>query len=89
MDCRIFPYMLSRVIEKRNKAKLVFHTRTDCPQKDRMYAFIPEAAAKAFAIDLGKAIFGEGKAIIVEREKGVLSQLRIRVESAMSRYFFK
>lgn len=89
MDCRIFPYIMTRVIEKRNKVKIVFHTRTDCPQKDKMFALMPEAAAKALAMEFGKKMFGEEKTIIVEREKGLLSQLRIRIETMISRRRFK
>ncbi len=89
MDCRIFPYIMTRVIEKRNKVKIVFHTRTDCPQKDRIYALMPEADARALAKEFGKKIFGEDKTGIVEREKGLLSQLRIRIETMISRRRFK
>jgi len=89
IDCRIFPYVLTRVIEKKNKVKIIFHTRTDCPQKDILYALMPEADARALAMAFGKEIFGEGKTIVVEREKGRLSQLRIRIETAISRRRFK
>ena len=89
IDCRIFPYILTRVIEKRNKVKIIFHTKTDCPQKDKMYALMPEAAARALAMEFGKKIYGEDKTIIVECEKGLLSQLRIRIETAISRRRFK
>jgi Fe-S-cluster containining protein len=89
MDCRIFPYVLTRVIEKRNKVKIIFHTRTDCPQKDILYALLSEAAAKALVMEFGEKIFGEAKAIIVERENGLFSQLRIRIETAISRRRFK
>ena len=89
IDCRIFPYILTRVIEKRNKVKIIFHTRTDCPQKDILYALMPEAAARALAMEFGKNIFGEKKTIIVERERGLFSQLRIRIETAISRRRFR
>ena len=74
---------------KRNKVKIVFHTRTDCPQKDKLYALMPEAAARALAMEFGKKIFGEEKAVIVEREKGLFSKLRIRIETIISRRRFK
>ena len=89
MDCRVYPYILTRVIEKRNNAKIIFHTRTDCPQKDRLYELMPEAAARALALEFGEKIFGKDTAIIVEREKGLLSKLRIRIETMASRRRFK
>lgn len=89
IDCRIFPYIMTRVIEKKNKVKIIFHTRTDCPQKDKMFVLMPEAAVRALIMEFGKRIYGEDKTIIVECEKGLLSQLRIRIETAISRRRFR
>jgi Fe-S-cluster containining protein len=89
IDCRVYPYIMTRVIEKRNKVKIVFHARTDCPQKDRMYALMSETDASALVREFGKKLYGKDKTIIVQCEKGLVSRLRNRIETAISRRRFK
>jgi Fe-S-cluster containining protein len=89
IDCRVFPYITTHVIEKRKKVKIVFHSRSDCPQKDRLYLIMPEADIKALLMSFGKNMYGATKTIIVQYEKGVISQLRNRVEAAISRRLYQ
>lgn len=81
IDCQVYPYVMSHVIEKRNKVKIVFHTRSDCPQKSKLYQLMPETEAMALIIAFGKKIYGESKTIIAHREGGIFSQFRNRIEA--------
>jgi len=85
IDCRVYPYVLIHMIERLRKVKIVFHTRTDCPQKDRLYQIMPESEARALLMALGKKVYGEEKSIIVCREGGIASRVRNRIEAAIFR----
>jgi Fe-S-cluster containining protein len=85
IDCRVYPYIMSHIIEKRNKVKIVFHTRSDCPKKSTLYRLMPESEARALIIAFGKKIYGESKTIIAHRESGMLSQFCNRFEARLSR----
>jgi Fe-S-cluster containining protein len=87
IDCRLYPYVMRFVSENAKKVKIAFHTRSDCPQKKTM--LLPEADARALVMEFGKKVFGEDKTIIVQREKGLVSRLRIRIETTISRRRFK
>jgi Fe-S-cluster containining protein len=87
IDCRLYPYQMRFISGNAGKVKLVFHTRSDCPQKNAL--LIPEAEARALVMEFGKKVFGADKTIIVVREKGLLSRLRIRIEKTISRHRFK
>ncbi len=83
IDCRLYPYVMRFVFEKPRKVKIAFHTQPDCPQGEAL--LIPEADAKALITEFGKKVYGEDKTIIVQRQKGLFSRLRIRIEITMNR----
>ncbi len=87
IDCRLFPYVMRFVSANAKKVKIAFHTRSDCPQKNTL--LIPEAAARALVREFGEKVFGGDKTIVVVREKGLLSRLRIRIETTINRRRFK
>lgn len=89
IDCRIFPYILTRVIERRKSVKIIFHTRTDCPRKDVLYALMPLLQAKALAAEFGQKAYRGDKTINVQCQKGPVSRFLNRIESALSRFRFK
>lgn len=89
VDCRVFPYITARVIEKQNEVKIVFHSRSDCPLKDQLYPHMPEADIKRLLTRLGKSMYGSSKAIVVQYERGFISRLQNRIEAAISRRLYR
>jgi Fe-S-cluster containining protein len=89
IDCRVFPYVTARIIEKRSKVKIVFHSRSDCPLKDQLYRTIPEADIRNLLLELGKSVYGSAKTIFVLHERGFISRLQNRVEAAISRRLYR
>ncbi len=80
IDCRVYPYVISRVFERGTKAKLIFHTRSDCPQKKLLYSLISEAEVRELVLDFGKKVYGRDKKIIVQYEKNAVLRLLNRLE---------
>jgi Fe-S-cluster containining protein len=84
IDCRVFPYVTTQAIVKRNHVRITFHSRSDCPIRDRLYLQIPETEVRSLLVALGKKAYGETKRIIVCHEDEIAAKLRNRV-----RYFLK
>lgn len=89
IDCRVFPYITARIIEKRSTVKIVFHSRSDCPLKDQLFLHMPEADIKNLLIEFGKNVYGSTKTIVVSHERGFISRFRNRVEAAISRRLYR
>jgi len=85
IDCRLFPYVMHRFITRLNKTKIVYHTNSDCPEKNALFQHVPKAIARSLIMEFGKKVYGENKAITAQCENGALSRLRIRIEAALSR----
>ena len=85
IDCQVYPYVIRHVIEKRKKVKIVFHTRSDCPQKSILYALVKEAQARALIVKFGKQLYGANKPIVVHREDSIVSQWLNRFDAAIYR----
>jgi Fe-S-cluster containining protein len=85
IDCRLYPYVMHRFIKRLQKIKIVFHSNSDCPEKTALFLSVPEATARALVVEFGGKVYGGGKTILVQHEKGAFSRFRIRVESAISR----
>lgn len=81
IDCRIYPYIMSHVIERGETVKIVFHTRSDCPNRDSLYRVVPESQVRDLIVSFGKKIYGESKTIVAHKEGGALSQLLNRCEA--------
>jgi hypothetical protein len=85
IDCRVFPYVLFRIIDRGKSVRIVFHDRSDCPHKDQLFLQIPEGEVTALLLAFGKMLYDDGRAIVVVRETGIFSRLRTRVEAAVWR----
>ncbi len=83
VDCRLFPYVMRFVSRTAEKVKIAYHTRSDCPQKNAV--LIPEAEARALIMEFGEKVFGKDKTMIIVREKGLLSRIRLRIETTINR----
>ena len=89
IDCRVFPYVTARIIEKRSTVKIVYHSRSDCPLKEQLFLNMPEADIKKLLKEFGKVVYGSAKSIDVQHERGCLSRFRNRVEAAISRRLYQ
>lgn len=89
IDCRVFPYVTTQIIENRNKIKITFHSRSDCPKRDSLYLLMPEAEIRMLLTTFGKKAFGENKTVIVRHEDEIASRLRNRIKAAISRQWRK
>lgn len=85
IDCRLYPYAIRYLIEKKRKVTIVFHDRSLCSNKDRLYALMTESEIRSLVMAFGKKVYGESITIIVQREKGAFSRLRHRIEAALNR----
>jgi hypothetical protein len=85
IDCRVYPYIPSHVVEKGNRVKIVFHGRSDCPQKEKLFLLMPEAEVKALLTAFGRKLYGEAKTIDVRHERGMVFRVLNRIEAALYR----
>lgn len=71
IDCRLYPYEITRLLEKRNVLEVTFRYNPDCPQKDIL--FMPVGEAKALIEALCQTVYGRSKPILtkyVQARKG-------------------
>jgi Fe-S-cluster containining protein len=85
IDCQIYPYVLRHFIKKGNKAKITYHTGSDCPQKYKLYQLMSEREVRSLISKLGKQLYGENILISVHCEGGGVSQLLNRIEATLFR----
>lgn len=88
LDCRLYPYVMRRFIERGRKVKIVFHSKSDCPDKPALFRLMQEAAAKELVVAFGKKVYGENACVSARHEKGLFSRLIYRAETMVSRYFW-
>ena len=68
IDCRLYPFELNRMVEKKQKIEVVFYDQTDCPHKEAL--FIPVDEAKELMKALARDVYGSGKPIEIKYEPG-------------------
>ncbi|MDD2582051.1 MAG: YkgJ family cysteine cluster protein [Desulfuromonadaceae bacterium] len=87
MDCRLFPYVVSHVFERTNNIRIVFHNRSDCPQKERLLQSTDEA--RSLVMKFARSVFGEDRQIIVtfDRNRTLLSRARNFIDRKWSERF--
>lgn len=76
IDCRLFPYMMVRVDKGKGPLKILLKTSSLCPKVDAAGVLMPETEARALATEFWRKIAGDRADIIVQRESGLLYQLR-------------
>jgi|GEM_PF-674436 len=81
IDCRVFPYTLTHIIEKGKEVKIVFHDRSDCPQKKGLFPLAPEAGIIALLTEFGRKMYGVETTIMVQHENGIVSRFFNRIDS--------
>lgn len=85
IDCRLFPYMMNHVFENRWRVRIVFHDKSDCPQKEQLLQ--PTDEAKALAREFAQSVFGKDRPITVhfERRKTLVSRARNFIDKILAR----
>lgn len=89
IDCRVFPYVTSQILENRHKIKITFHNRSDCPIKERLYLLTPEAEVRSLLTALGIKIYGAKRRIIVRHEDEIAAKLLNRIKAVVDRQWRK
>ena len=89
IDCRLYPYTMSNVLEMRKRITIVIHSRTGCPEKASLLQ--PEAEARQQALEFARSVFGSTRPITVryEKRKSLLFSLRRLVEKTLARRYSK
>jgi Fe-S-cluster containining protein len=87
IDCRLFPYMISRISSKRKKIRIEFRRQTHCPRSDRLT--MTDAEAQALVLAFAREVYGEEKQVLVRGEGKFASWLRERVVPAIRRILGK
>ena len=89
IDCRLFPHMMSNVFERRNHIKIVFHDRSDCPQKGHL--FQPTDEARALVMEFARSVFGTNRPIIVkfEKRRTLITRARNFIDRKLSEHYSK
>jgi Fe-S-cluster containining protein len=89
IDCRLYPFTMSNVLEMLKSITIVIHSRTDCPENATLLQ--PEAVARQQALEFARAVFGSTKPVTVrvERKKSLLFSLRRLVEKTLARRYGK
>jgi len=81
IDCRLHPYMMTHIIQRRNSVKITYHNINDCPRRDML---MTEADAGALVKEFGKKAYGEDRTIVAQCESGKVTRLLNRLEESMS-----
>ena len=89
VDCRLYPFTMSNVLEMPKRITIVIHSRTGCPEKASLLQ--PEAEARLQALEFARAVFGAGRPITVryEKRKSFIFSLRRLVEKTLARRYSK
>ena len=68
VDCRLYPYELNRMEEKRSRVEAVLYDQTDCPHKEEL--FIPIEEAEELVRELAREVYGPGKPVFIKYRPG-------------------
>ena len=68
VDCRLYPFELHRLVEKKHNIEAVFYDQSDCPHKEAL--FIPVEEAKELITALARDVYGTGKPVEIKYEPG-------------------
>ena len=64
IDCRVYPYEITQVVEKKEAIEIKFRDSPCCPQRDRL--LMPREEAEALMRVFGRAVYGPGKPILMK-----------------------
>ena len=81
IDCRLYPYMMVRVVERGHRATVFFTPRSLCPENDRIRSLMSEDEAKTLVVTFWKQVYDEGWTIDARCEKGPVSRLLQWIET--------
>jgi len=64
IDCRLYPYEIMRLFEKRNALEVTFRDNPGCPHKDILS--MPVEEAKALIETFCQTVYGRSKPVIIK-----------------------
>lgn len=75
IDCRLYPYEITGISERKKTIEVTFGINQGCPQKDRL--LMPVDEAKAFIEVFCQAVYGQDKPIIIKYHQAAEGSPRI------------
>jgi Fe-S-cluster containining protein len=87
VDCRLFPYVLVNMQNKRDQISVTFRRDSDCPHREELFAPLEEA--RELVTRLAQEVFGVEKHVDMKEvegraERGRVSRLLNRLISGIS-----
>jgi Fe-S-cluster containining protein len=82
IDCRLFPYKMTNIIQYGGKIKITFNNIANCPKRNEL---VTEEEAAALILQWGKMAFGEDANIVVHNERTWFQRWFTVFESYLSR----
>jgi len=68
IDCRLYPYDLHQIVEKKGIIEIILYDQTECPHKENL--FMPVEEAKKLIQTLAREVYGADKPIKIKFEPG-------------------
>jgi hypothetical protein len=81
LDCRLFPYKMTNIIQIGNRIKITFNNLADCPKRD---VLMTEADAAMLVVEFGKMVYGQDANIVAQNERTVVLRTLNVLESYLS-----
>ncbi len=85
IDCRLYPYMMTRVDKGKDTLKVTLQMSSQCPKIDAVGMLKSETEAHALATEFWRKVTGDETGIIVQRESRLVSQLRSWIKAIFRR----
>lgn len=82
IDCRLFPYIMTRRVGRRDRVRITFTRSSLCQCADILCDATSESDACALIVEFGKKVYGDRAVIIAGRDSRPLSGIRRRISLA-------
>lgn len=82
LDCRLFPYKLTNVIQFGSRIKITYNNIANCPKRNEL---VTEEEAAALVLRWGKMAYGEDANIVIHNERTRFQRNMTVLESYLSR----
>jgi len=76
IDCRLFPYIMTRIDKDKDALKITVIRSSLCPHVDVVCGLMSETETRALVTEFWRKVAGDETRIIVKRESGPVSHLR-------------
>jgi Fe-S-cluster containining protein len=90
IDCRVYPYEIIEIRERKKVIEIIFRDSTDCPQIDHLK--MPVEKAEMLMRELGQTTYGYGKPVVIKYDeenegRSGISRLFVQIIARFSRIF--